>query len=380
MPLPTTTYDTATVLNPSSALTDFTLMVDLSRMSAAWWAAAENIDATNGRAAKDDGTELACDWIDYTHGSPVGSGWLRVKWSGTLATSGTQVLRIYPPVTGNGTVAPGDALGSYNAYKAAQDIYLPAMDGVDRLGNVSVGTQNNSPVSVAGKVGDGMNFDRSLSQTVTWPIGVSNFDVSGLDSFSFSCWFRDLGVSQLFGGSYTNRQTFFANNKYPDYQFVMQRTEHGRLRFIVYNPARVPMHDFIGTVNVVDEQWHHVAFVKRATTAEIWLDGVLEASDTGGTTMSAGMSNRLTIAGTDSNVQFYKGDLNEGIGFKEDVSGAWIEQEYAQTNSQAAFWGTWTSAGGSLVTVGGDQSGLIDGSRVAQTISFGSIIGRKAVR
>jgi len=33
-----------------------------------------------------------------------------------------------------------------------------------------------------------------------------------------------------------------------------------------------------------------------------------------------------------------------------------------------------------LVTVGGDQSGLIDGSRVAQTISFGSIIGRKAVR
>ena len=64
MAIPSSGYGIATISNPDSALTDFTLMIDLSRMSASWWADAEDTDATRGRASKNDGTtELATDWI-----------------------------------------------------------------------------------------------------------------------------------------------------------------------------------------------------------------------------------------------------------------------------------------------------------------------------
>src|SRR6056297_96504 len=93
-------YATATVTNPSSALTDFTLIIDLSTLPQDWWDAVTSSDGTKGRASKGDGTtELACDWIDFD--DTAETGLLRVLWSGTLASTGTQEVRIYPPLSGN---------------------------------------------------------------------------------------------------------------------------------------------------------------------------------------------------------------------------------------------------------------------------------------
>lgn len=86
--IPASNYATATITNPSSSLTDFSLMVDLSRMPANWWSAVNTSDGTKGRAAKNDGTELATDWINFNN--IAHTGWLRVKWAGTLANSGSQ--------------------------------------------------------------------------------------------------------------------------------------------------------------------------------------------------------------------------------------------------------------------------------------------------
>lgn len=128
MALPATTYDTATLVNPSSSLTDFALVVDLSRMSAAWWAAVDTTDGTKGRAAKDSGpTELACDWLDFD--SVNETGWLRVKWSGTLASSGTQTLRVYPPQAANASVSASDTYGSNNAYNANYELIVDLASG-----------------------------------------------------------------------------------------------------------------------------------------------------------------------------------------------------------------------------------------------------------
>ena len=103
MALPATGYGTATISNPDGALTDFTLMIDLSRMHASWWAAVDTADGTKGRAAKSDDTELATDWIDFN--DSLETGWLRVKYTGTLSASGTQTIKIFPPVAANSSTA-----------------------------------------------------------------------------------------------------------------------------------------------------------------------------------------------------------------------------------------------------------------------------------
>jgi len=174
MALPSTTYDTATLVNPTSSLTDFTLIVDLSRMSAAWWAAVDTSDGTKGRAAKDLGpTELACDWIDFDDSAETGL--LRVKWSGTLSDTGTQTLRIYPPVAANASVAASDTYGSDNAYDSDWAAYWPLHDEVDRTANgYDLTAQGGVTVGGAtGKLGAATDFDGSddnLKNTTAAPV------------------------------------------------------------------------------------------------------------------------------------------------------------------------------------------------------------------
>jgi len=343
---PSTTYDTATVLNPTSALTDFTLMVDLSRMSSAWWSAAESIDATNGRAAKDDGTELACDWIDYTHGSPVGSGWLRVKWSGTLATSGTQVLRIYPPVTGNGTVAAGDALGSNNAYASDCTVHAPLNGNLtDRSGNGRDGVVSGSPGTIdpatneiaEGPFGSAIDFNGE--GTVEFPReAIANLQVEYTAAF----WYNPDPVSGFRAVFCTEGD---ANN---GHLYGRQDTTN---RLLVRGP------NGINSLHAQATGWQLVAFSSDGVTDTTYLNGSLETGVSGGGPGNAnvqtfmlggnnsGQSSQMYYAG----VQTYNGDR----------SAAWHEQEYDQTDSQASFFGTWAnvplpSEGGESVACGRD--------------------------
>jgi hypothetical protein len=111
-------FAVATISNPASAQTDFSLLVDLSTMPAEWWASVDTADGTKGRAAKDDGaTELATDWIDFDSGAETGL--VRVKWTGTLASSGVQKVRIYSPRASRSSYGATDTYGSDNAYDAS---------------------------------------------------------------------------------------------------------------------------------------------------------------------------------------------------------------------------------------------------------------------
>src|SRR6056297_3267170 len=124
----------ATVTNPGSAQTDFTLIVDLADMPANWWSAVTSSDGTRGRVYKGDGsTRLAADWIDFD--DTAETGLLRVLWSGTLASTGTQQLWIEPPVSGNDAVAADNTYGSDNAYDDDWEGYYPFFDLNDRTSN-----------------------------------------------------------------------------------------------------------------------------------------------------------------------------------------------------------------------------------------------------
>ncbi len=161
-------HDLATIDNPSGALTDFTLIVDLSNMSASWWSANDSADGTKGRVFKADGTtELASDWIDFDNGAETGL--LRVKWSGTLASSGTQNLWIEPPLAANASYAAGDTYGSDNAYDASTWGYWPLHDANDRTSNGRnlTGEGSLSFGGGTGLIGAATDFNGSSQRGVT---------------------------------------------------------------------------------------------------------------------------------------------------------------------------------------------------------------------
>ena len=323
MALPTTTYDTATVLNPSSALTDFTLMVDLQRMTSDWWAAVDTTKARRGRAFKDDGvTELACDWIDFD--SVARTGWLRVKWSGTLATSGTQILRVYPPNTANSVQISSSTYGSDNAYDADWLVYIPDARSVDRTANGNDGTAGVDVSSAVGKVGEATSFP-GISGTGNVIVG----DIYDPPDVSVSLWVKP---DALYSG---NRYLFSKNH----------------LEMYMSNQSSFwTATTFTGITHTLDTWQHRVGTFDDATrTRNVYHNGTNEGSTS---SLAALIPNNddLRIGSDENGGKEYLGLINEFQVHQTARPSAWVSHEYDQTNDQSAFWGTWNFSGEASAT------------------------------
>ena len=321
MALPATTYDTATLVNPGSSLTDFTLIVDLSRMSAAWWAAVNTSDGTKGRAAKDSGpTELACDWIDFDDSAETGL--LRVKWSGTLASSGTQTLRIYPPQAANASVAASDTYGSDNAYDSDWAAYWPLHDLNDRTSNGYDLTANGG-VTVGGAtgiIGAATNFDGTdddLTRT-NLPVALNQ---------SFSLWHEEWNAGSPFANTDTTNVTC-----------VGLRTPSIGRWDVTWEIDNVgyPRYKTGGATGNA----HIFATASSGGTTTLYVNGQSESTAASGFGQS-GNNGELSIGSTGNG--FWQGWINEVQYHDVERSAAWIEHEYEQTSDQATFWGTWTN-------------------------------------
>ena len=197
----------ATIDNPSSALTDFTLLVDLSNMPSSWWAAVDTSDGTRGRVYKGDGTtRLSCDWINFNNVAETGI--LAVKWSGALAASGTQQLWIEPPLSTNAAVAASDTYGADNAY----DSYYAGfwIDGgiTDRTANGNDGTAQGgaSAGGGSGVLGSATDFDGTDDF-----INVPDDDSLSLNSVNGNSWF----LAYRSPASFTGLGTRAIFSKYP---------------------------------------------------------------------------------------------------------------------------------------------------------------------
>lgn len=320
MALPTTGYATATVTNPSSALTDFTLMVDLSRMPASWWAAVDTADGTKGRAATAGGTELACDWIAFDNSGET--GWLRVLWTGSLASSGTQVLRIYPPVAANASVAAGATYGQYAAYDASWPNYYPDGGGTNRktgtastaLGGVTVG-------GATGKTGAGTTFDGSNDGV---NIGAS---VGNDTTITLSAWVK----------TSTGNTSIIAKRDGTTYGWQWLLGSTGKPS--TNTPGNLGVS---ANTAVTDNAWHHVVMTTSGGVVTFYLDGNSDGSGNftpTDQTMDVCLGARWNVAPTVAAV--FAGILDDCQLHTAPRSAAWIAEEYAQTNDQAAFWGTW---------------------------------------
>ena len=334
MALPSSTYDTATLVNPDSNLTDFTLIVDLSRMSAAWWTAVDTSDGTKGRAAKDSGpTELACDWIDFD--SVNETGLLRVKWSGTLASSGTQTLRIYPPKAANASVAASDTYGSDNAYGSTVIAYWPLSDVNDR-------TSNNYNITEFGNADAGSGISR-IGGVASADFGASgdyltaSISLSSSQELCFLAWvYPDASVTTAVRAIIHARPS--ANNN----SYASLNANFGNWRARTYDGSTVGQST--GTSTPVASTWQHlIAYHNGLAERNVYKNGVATTANT--TSLSWSAEQIWLGSSNTGGIWQYEGAISDAMIIEDDVYRA--EYEYEQSSDQATFWGTWTNVPGS---------------------------------
>ena len=343
------TYAKATVTNPSSSLTDFTLIVDLSDMPSSWWSDVDTADGTKGRAAKDDGvTELACDWIDFDNVAETGL--VRIKWSGTLSSVGTQIVRIYPPRAANASYASTDTYGSDNAYKSAIERYYPLnSDPNDRTSNSGNLTENGSPTYSDNMVqlnGSSQWLDTSTLPISSQPISILVYaDVSSTAAIEYI-------VGQYNSGSSS--------------QWLSLGLRSPGLRAWDRNSGTIAE----TLTSYHDNAKHHFALTESSTLLELFADGSFVTS-TSDTILSYPFDN-LTVGrtGDSSPSNYFNGGVSHIMILSEVVSSAFIDQEHSMVSNNSTFWGTWSYVGaggytltaekGSYTLTGNDASLLAD--------------------
>jgi len=315
----------ATITNPSAALTDFTLIVDLANLPASWWSAVTSSDGTKGRVYKGDGTtELAADWIDFD--DTAETGLLRVKWSGTLATSGTQQLWIEPPLTGNASYAATDTYGSDNAYDANWEAYWPfESDYTDRTSNSADASAGGGTPTIAsgGQIGVNelqLDVNEELSATIST---LTNSQITILG------WGKPGASSSALIGTAGG------------YEMVL-RVNGGVTQFLLNSFST---NDRVDGSTSVNTSGVYQQFGGRydGTDLEAFYNGSSDGSVT--PTGSWGSISNLEI-GALYGAADWLGAIDDLQIHSTGRSDAWIASEYAQTNDNSTFWGTWTWSGG----------------------------------
>lgn len=340
-----TGYDEQSASNPSSALIDFTLIVDISTLSADW---KSNVQSDGGdiRVTKGDDTELAIDVIDWAYNAGSPTGLIRLKWSGTLASVGTQNVRVWSGYTGGTAVAydATETYGSDNVYDSNWKGYWPLHDANDRTGNghhltpmggITVG-------GVTGQIGVATAFDgvNDLLEYTTDAI------VTGVP-VTMAAWVKGNSPSKFLVSS---EQSSPSNGG-----LALTTVSSGATR-VGGRSRDTGGYSEVSTSGGMATGWNHAAAVFGSSTSRFaWLDGTKSTETTASNTPSITGTNdefmigaRAVFGGT----QEWDGDMQHVHIHDVARPDAWIEHEYAQTNDQATFWGTWawTAVGGGVNT------------------------------
>jgi hypothetical protein len=366
-------YDEATWTNPTSSLTNFSGLIDISTLSASWKAAIQS-DGEDIRITKGDNTELAYDLIDFVYNAGSPTGWIRFLWTGSLASSGTQTVRVWAGYNGGGSARGynnNETYGQFNAYDANWLGYWPMFEDpsgsapqvMDRTSNARNLSSNGSMTSgdlVAGKVGNALDFDGSDDAFSDFLSGTA--PALGT-SFTMMAWARPItginaGINAIIttGNNWENGATLgYAPSNFDFYPIAS------------YNSAGI-----VGATNSVVDSWYHTVGVLTGGNATIYRNG---ASD--GTNATAGTpTHGFFRIGLSASVYGFKGQIDDVQIHNTNRSSDWIAEEYAQSNNQSTFWGTWSwsaSGGSPSVVVIKRLIGILTGGTMSQfnTIKIG---------
>lgn len=366
MALPSSGYALATPQNPSTSLTDFSFIIDLSLLPQSWWNDVNTTDPTRGRAAKNDGsTELAVDWITFDNVAKTGLA--RILFTGSKSSTIAEPIRIYPPNTRNTAYAATDTYGQYNAYDSGWLAYYPLEEDptggsiYDRTTNqntLTISGTVDSGDSITGQIGQALAFDGVFEASATITTGITDFPItiiSNMNSGSVESCIIGIG------------------NSLDNSDMLVLRKGSGYARLVNYVGSfqTVIQSDSVLTDNV----WGFVSGVYDETAGyRLNVNGVEKTSSavfgfpSSITSISLGKyagTNTVRRVGSLDDVSFHS--VNRHTDY--------LNYEYSQTSDNSTFWGTptWESGGASFDLNDITLSSLAIDTITGQNISNGEL-------
>ena len=345
MAIPSGDYGYATIQNPNSALTNYALLIDLSRQNSLWWSEVNTSDGTRGRAAKNDGTtELACAWFNFNNSAET--GWLLVQWSGTLAASGTQIIRIYPPNTANSAYVPSATYGAENVCNSNCLNYCPMYESstplydITSAGNNIVATGTGLTFGSSGKAGLSLLNDGSN------PVASLTIDLSAETTIIVDAWvYWDT----------------FANDDDLLFEYTLDADTNSGF---VVNPNAST-----GVINVVNHDvgynfstytrhsggsWHKITAVFDMTQAinetDLYVDGVFQTPvSRNAVKNNVSWDNSVLYLLSRAGTSHAAAASIQHLAIYTTRSADEIAEDFDQADNQSTFWGTWAWSGAALV-------------------------------
>jgi hypothetical protein len=340
-------YDAA-AFTLAASQTDFTLMVDLSRMSASWNAAVQS-DGGCIRITKSDGTtELAYDLIDWAYNAGSPTGLLRVLFSGASGT-GSNTIQIWTDYNAGTAVAydANETYGSDNAYASHWIAYIPmqSTDANDRTAN-----GNNFSLGggitiggATGVLGNATTFDGSNDVLTRSSMVVS------AEPFTMMIWANDDTVNDY--------MMVIGNTANPEAHWGLYKAASGGARIAARSAGGGTSESGLSASFIPSSGWYHAAGVFASDSSRTAvIDGVAGTTNTDARTVSPSVS-PATHIGNDPryNSGDYVGDLQDAQFHNVALSESWIAAEVSQFSDNATFWGTWSwtddSGGGGGTTI-----------------------------
>lgn len=350
-------YAEATWTNPSVALTDFIGFIDLRDMPPEFWNDNNTTDATKGRITKPDGTPLPTDWVEFDNVNEKGVVWF--KWTGTLATSGTQEVRIFPPFAANASYSPTHQYGRNAVWSDYETVLHLNESGNGTSGEYIDSTGNNT----TGRGGNGTSVSVPSRTTVDnpWDIAWNNFDGSNdyiaienaLDSYEGT----DLSVQCIFypnqdgsdeSGLVAKRVQGDDTNGY--WQVTYNDDDTTLTRNLKTNYSDGTNSDSADGGTEVAASATTIPFWVGATwsstAVELYNNGVLDGEDTTPSITPANFDNtsqpRIGQYYTITSARSTNAKIGEVRMRRDQLSGDWFSHEYDNQSDTATFWGTWT--------------------------------------
>ncbi len=124
---------------------------------------------------------------------------------------------------------------------------------------------SNTTMQGKGKFGKAICFDGVKSKVVIESANIFNLDTS---EFTIEAWIKANPDSPPYSGIIT-KIPFYADSGYTLLLF------QGKLRFVFRDKLGIKR-DIIGTTDIRDNDWHHIAIVFDGTSVKMYLDGKLE--------------------------------------------------------------------------------------------------------
>lgn len=249
-----------------------------------------------------------------------GPAWLKISADGSLSGSPTGsdggpnyfTVRVSDPAGAGASAVFAMAVSSpLTERPALLARYAFNGNANDGSGNAFHGTATGAATYGAGKYASAVDLD-GASGSVTLPAKL----LTGVTNFTIATWVRWDG-----GGPW--QRIFDFGNGTTQYLFISPSSSSGRLRFAMKNGGA---EQAVETGALPIGQWNHVAITLGGTTARLYVNGVLAASNTAMTITPSSFNPRMNFLGRSQYVTdpLFHGALDEMCVFNYPLSAAEI--------------------------------------------------------